>query len=58
MMDTSYAIAYGVLLLTLVYLTSTMGQQWSGFVNQEEEAFSFTCPEDLALSGIASEFFV
>ena len=41
--------------LVLVSISSAE-YQWSGFVNNVEEDFDFMCPDNLAITGIASQF--
>lgn len=43
--------------VTLELLTLTMAEnQWSGFVNIIKDDFDFLCEDNLAITGVASEF--
>ena len=43
--------------VALVLASSASGENvWSGFVNGFTEDFTYSCPDDLAISGVASEF--
>ena len=47
-----------VVLVTLLYVGSSWAQEgvWSGLVNVAGGRLGYQCPDNLALSGVASDF--
>ena len=43
--------------VVLVFATSAVAEnEWSGLVNGFTQDFTYNCPDDLAISGVASVF--
>lgn len=56
-MGTNSSHCLFVIVVALVLANSAIGEnEWSGFVNTFTTDFSYLCPDDLAVSGIASTF--